>query len=177
VNPKGIHRIDGRLDSCRGQTPRCCGPYSKAQGCAGSLQPYQRLQVAPANLRGVVDVALGVAGQPQLIHAGPEHPGEIGPPALGACWERTLAALPDPLSGEPRRPTFDSRIAGGRDDVLPADLEHPLVAHSTRLLCGAIWRGAHGSAPGLRRPVSLAGRHRRRRPAGGGASSPRRGRR
>jgi superfamily II DNA or RNA helicase len=101
----------------------------------------RRLHVAPANVRRVVDVALDVAGQPPLIDTGPEHPGEIAPPVFRSGWERTVADLADPLSGEPRPLTFDGEIAEDRDDVVLAHLEHPLVAHSTRLLRSAIWGG------------------------------------
>ncbi len=47
--------------------------------------------------------------------------------------------LADPLSGEPRPLTFDAEVAGDRDDVVLAHLEHPLVAQSTRLLRSAVW--------------------------------------
>jgi hypothetical protein len=101
----------------------------------------QQLHVAPANIRRVVDTALAMAGQPPLsAQPGPE-PGLIAPPTLRAGWERTVTGLADPLSGEPRPLTFDQKVAGDRDDVVLAHLEHPLVAQSTRLLRSAIWGG------------------------------------
>ncbi len=96
----------------------------------------RRLHVARANIRRVVDTALALADQPPLADLGR---GEIAPPDLRAGWERTVADLADPLSGEPRPITFDPAVASGRDDVVLAHLEHPLVAQSTTLLRSAIW--------------------------------------
>jgi superfamily II DNA or RNA helicase len=101
----------------------------------------RRLHVAPPNVRRVVDVALDLAGQSPLVEAAPDRPGEIDPPSLRSGWERTLIDLADPLSGEPRPLTFDAKIAGERDDIVLAHLEHPLVSHATRLLRSAIWGG------------------------------------
>jgi superfamily II DNA or RNA helicase len=96
----------------------------------------RRLHVAPPNVRRVVDTALALAEQPALVNVGA---GEIAPPVLRSGWERTVADLADPLTGEPRPLTFDPAVAGERDDVVLAHLEHPLVSHSTRLLRSAIW--------------------------------------
>ena len=102
------------------------------------------LHVAPANVRRVVDTALALADQPPLA-AEPGEPGEpgglIAPPALRAGWERTVTGLADPLDGHLRPLTFDAKLAEGRDDVVLAHLEYPLVAQATRLLRSAIWGG------------------------------------
>ena len=98
----------------------------------------ERLHVAPANVRRVVDTALALAQQPALIDGAT---GEIVPPELRAGWERTVADLPDPLSGVPRPLTFDADVARGRDDVVMGHLGHPLVAQATRLLRSAVWGG------------------------------------
>jgi hypothetical protein len=94
------------------------------------------LHVAPANVRRVVDTALALADQPPLTE---EAPGVIAPPALRAGWERTVTGLEDPLDGHRRPLTFDAHLAEGRDDVVLAHLEYPLVAQATRLLRSAIW--------------------------------------
>jgi hypothetical protein len=99
----------------------------------------RRLHVAPANVRRVVDTALALASQPPL--ADMESAGLVAPPDLRAGWERTVTGLADPLSGVPRPLTFDPALAEGRDDVVLAHLEHPLVAQATRLLRSAIWGG------------------------------------
>jgi superfamily II DNA or RNA helicase len=101
------------------------------------------LHVAPANVRRVVDTSLALAGQPPLADlSGPGGNGLVAPPELRAGWERTVAELADPLSGEPRPLTFDPVVAATRvEDVVLAHLEHPLVAQSTRLLRSALWGG------------------------------------
>jgi len=99
----------------------------------------RRLHVAPANVRRVVDTALALASQPPLADL--DTAGLVAPPDLRAGWERTLAGLADPLSGVPRPLTFAPALAEGRDDVVLAHLEHPLVAQATRLLRSAIWGG------------------------------------
>jgi superfamily II DNA or RNA helicase len=104
-------------------------------------ESVRQLHVAPANIRRVVDTALAMAGQPPLTDQPGGEPGLIAPPSLKAGWERTVAGLADPLSGEPRPLTFDQAIADDRDDVVLAHLEHPLVAQATRLLRSAIWGG------------------------------------
>jgi superfamily II DNA or RNA helicase len=98
----------------------------------------ERLHVAPANVRRVVDTALALAQQPPLADGAP---GEIQPPDLKAGWERTVADLPDPLSGQLRPLTFDPAVALGRDGVVLGHLGHPLVAQATRLLRSAVWGG------------------------------------
>ncbi|MDH6291894.1 DISARM system SNF2-like helicase DrmD [Rhodococcus opacus] len=95
------------------------------------------LHVRPANVRRVVDTALAMAQQPALRE---RTPGIIEPPTLRSGWERTLAGQDDPLTGQARPLTFDAELAG--PDVVYAHLEHPLVAHSTRLLRSAIWGDA-----------------------------------
>ncbi len=92
------------------------------------------LHVRPANIRRVVDTALSMAQQPPLVE---QSPGLVAPPLLRSGWERTVADQEDPLTGQPRPMTFDTDLAG--PDVVHAHLEHPLVAHSTRLLRSAIW--------------------------------------
>jgi superfamily II DNA or RNA helicase len=104
----------------------------------------RRLHVAPANVRRVVDAALALAGQPPLANLNADHGnpgGLVAPPDLRAGWERTVTGLADPLSGLPRPLTFDPALAEGRDDVVLAHLEQPLVAQATRLLRSAIWGG------------------------------------
>ncbi|MBF6102271.1 DEAD/DEAH box helicase [Nocardia cyriacigeorgica] len=92
------------------------------------------LHVRPANIRRVVDTALAMAQQPPLVE---QSPGIVAHPILRSGWERTVADQEDPLTGQPRPMTFDAALAG--PDVVHAHLEHPLVAHSTRLLRSAIW--------------------------------------
>lgn len=104
------------------------------------------LHVRPANIRRVVDTALAMAQQPVLVD---QAPGIVAHPRLRSGWERTVADQEDPLTGQPRPMTFDAALAG--PDVVHAHLEHPLVAHSTRLLRSAIW----GDAASLHRVAAV----------------------
>ncbi len=101
------------------------------------------LHVAPPNVRRVVDTALALAGQPPLTDLnGPDASGLVAPPDLRAGWERTVAGLADPLSGQPRPLTFDPDVANAHEeDAVLAHLGHPLVAQATRLLRSALWGG------------------------------------
>ena len=96
------------------------------------------LHVSPDNVRRIVETGLALAGQPALIDQGG---GTFATPDFRAGWERTVEGLPDPLTGQPRFIAFDPAAAEGREDVVLAHLEHPLVAHCTRLLRSAIWGG------------------------------------
>lgn len=96
-----------------------------------------RLRTSPANVRRVVNVALALAAQPALVDAPGD--GEVRPPVLTRGWERTVTDLADPLDGRPRPLTFDPAVAAGRDDVVLAHLEHPLVRQATALLRSAVW--------------------------------------
>ena len=98
----------------------------------------RRLHVAPANIRRVVDTGLALAGQPPLQDRAD---GTFAAPELRGGWQRTLEGLLDPLTHEPRLLAFDPAAAAGREDVVLAHLEHPLVAHCTRLLRSSIWGG------------------------------------
>jgi superfamily II DNA or RNA helicase len=112
-------------------------------------ESVRRLHVTPANVRRVVDVALVLAGQPPLVDVTPAAgspgygaaTGLIAPPVLRGGWERTVDGLADPYDGTLRPLTFDPAVAAGRDNVVVAHLEHPLVARCTRLLRSAIWGG------------------------------------
>jgi hypothetical protein len=99
----------------------------------------RQLHVAPANVRRVVDTALALADQPPLAELPGAERNLIAPPVLRAGWERTVTGLADPLDGHLRPLTFDQKTADGRDNVVLAHLEYPLVAQATRLLRSAIW--------------------------------------
>ncbi len=64
-------------------------------------------------------------------------------PPLTGSWSRVTEGLTEKLhrEGEPPRQlpiTFDDRVARGRDDIVLAHLNHPLVARSTELLRAAV---------------------------------------
>lgn len=99
------------------------------------------LGITPDNVRRVVDTALGLARQQPLVPV-PGRPGLFDVPTLTGSWQRATVGLTERLrhGDEPlrQRPVaFDQALARGRDDVVLAHLNHPLVAMSTRLLRGA----------------------------------------
>ena len=153
VNPVLAHAVEARMLG----RPKLIDPLQVTPKASTSLLRAERdlrdqvrklhdqldasireLHVAPANVRRVVDTALALADQPPLAD---EPDGLIAPPALRAGWERTVTGLADPLDGHLRPLTFDAKVAEGRDDVVLAHLEYPLVAQATRLLRSAIWGG------------------------------------
>ncbi|WP_298207849.1 DISARM system SNF2-like helicase DrmD [Ferrimicrobium sp.] len=98
-------------------------------------QSIHELHVAPKNIRRLVDTALGLASQPDLIDNGD---GTFAIPELSRGWERTVTGIEDPLDPSIRRPiTFDPKLANA--DVVHAHLEWGLVSQAQRLLRSAIW--------------------------------------
>ncbi len=116
------------------------------------LQENRRtLELTPENVQAAVEIALELAGQPPL------QPAEVDgiwpdstdsrqqcpvfclPPMRGS-WKRAAEGLEHPHSGEIRPIVFDHNLARGRDDVVIAHLNHPLVQMSLRLLRAEVWR-------------------------------------
>lgn len=104
------------------------------------------LGITPPAVKQVVDTALALARQQELIPYRDEKEladGMYAVPPLTGSWQRATVGLTEKLrrEGEPprQRPvTFDAAVAKGRDDVVLAHLNHPLVAMSTRLLRAAV---------------------------------------
>jgi superfamily II DNA or RNA helicase len=108
------------------------------------------LGITPGRVRRVVDTALSLAHQqPLREHLDERHLAEglFDVPALTGSWVRATEGLTEKLppssDGRHAEPaqlpvTFDAEIAKGRDDVVLAHLNHPLVAMSTRLLRAAV---------------------------------------
>ncbi|MDA2810655.1 DISARM system SNF2-like helicase DrmD [Nocardiopsis sp. RSe5-2] len=119
----------------------------------------EELGITPVRVKRVVDTALGLARQQSLRpHVDEKHfaEGMFEVPPLTGSWVRASEGLTEkPAAGsgdgggkgrgrgreEPLRQlpvTFDPEVAKGRDDVVLAHLNHPLVAMSTRLLQTAV---------------------------------------
>jgi superfamily II DNA or RNA helicase len=99
------------------------------------------LGITPMTVWRVVETALTLARQ-QPLQPVREEPGLFEVPPLTGAWQRATVGLTEKLrrGDEPLRQlpvTFDQALAQGRDDVVLAHLNHPLVAMSTRLLRGA----------------------------------------
>ena len=111
-------------------------------------QSREELHLTPEHVHEVVDVALALAGQPPLIPVrlvGRDRAGATTTidayrlPALGGSWARCGEGLAHPHTGAIRPIVFDHELAAGRDDVVLAHLNHPLVAMCLRLLRAEIW--------------------------------------
>ncbi len=104
------------------------------------------LDITPAAVLRVVSTALGLARQQPLRPHTDERFGDerlFDVPPLTGSWERATVGLTEKLETADRPPrqlpvTFDAEAARGRDDVVLAHLNHPLVAMSTRLLRAAV---------------------------------------
>jgi superfamily II DNA or RNA helicase len=119
------------------------------------LQETRReLRLSPENIQSVVEIALALAGQPPLREATlpgvwPDPAGQqtrcpvFYLPPLGGTWALCSEGLQHPHTGEIRPITFDHAIAGDRDDVVLAHLNHRLVQMCLRLLRGEVW-ASHG---------------------------------
>ncbi|WP_407111333.1 DISARM system SNF2-like helicase DrmD [Streptomyces sp. DSM 116494] len=120
-------------------------------------QTVDELGLTPANIKRVVDTALALDRQ-QPLRTSPDTATHLADwyddpsvpdltdslfevPPLTGSWERATRGLAHKLRPEEQRPvTFDAEVAAqGRDDVVLAHLNHPLVAMSTRLLRAAVW--------------------------------------
>ncbi|MEV4315159.1 DISARM system SNF2-like helicase DrmD [Actinocrispum sp. NPDC049592] len=114
----------------------------------------RELGITPTRVKRVVDTALNLARQqPLRSHLDEKHfaEGLYDVPTLTGSWVRASDGLFEKFQGtsqdsrrkrhvEPRQlpVTFDQEVARGRDDVVLAHLNHPLVAMSTRLLRAAV---------------------------------------
>jgi superfamily II DNA or RNA helicase len=114
----------------------------------------RELRLSPENIQTVVETALALAGQPPLRETTlpgiwPDPSGQrtrcpiFHLPTLGGTWALCSQGLHHPHTGAVRPITFDHAIAGDRDDVVLAHLNHRLVQTCLRLLRGEIW-ASHG---------------------------------
>jgi hypothetical protein len=119
------------------------------------LQETRReLRLSPENVQAVVEIGLALAGQPPLREATlsgiwPDSTGQrprcpiFHLPPMGGTWALCAEGLRHPHTGEVRPITFDHAVAGDRDDVVLAHLNHRLVQMCLRLLRGEVW-ATHG---------------------------------
>jgi superfamily II DNA or RNA helicase len=102
------------------------------------------MHLEPENLRRVVDTALRLNHQPQLL---PNHDfaqdtdaDVFDMPLLSPGWNSTLKGLDTRLSPGVLRPiTFDATAAENRNDVVYVHLGHPIVQKAQRLLRRSLW--------------------------------------
>jgi cobalamin biosynthesis Mg chelatase CobN len=110
----------------------------------------RELRLSPENLQAVVAIGLGLAGRPPLREATvpglwPDPSGRrkscpvFHLPPLSGSWAACSEGLRHPHTGEIRPIVFDHELAGGRDEVVLAHLNHRLVQLCLRLLRSEIW--------------------------------------
>lgn len=106
------------------------------------------LALTSENVLDVVQIGLALAGQPRLEEV--DHPGLWPHPELTRCpvfrvpplsgtWASLLAGIEHPHTHELRPIVFDQALVQGRDDVVLAHLNHPLVQRCLRLLRAQVW--------------------------------------
>ncbi|MEU8242247.1 DISARM system SNF2-like helicase DrmD [Actinoplanes missouriensis] len=106
----------------------------------------EELGITPPAVKRVVDTALTLARQqPLQKHTDDKHlvDGLWSVPPLTGSWQRATVGLTAKLQREGEEPrqlpiTFDAEVIKGRDEIVLAHLNHPLVAMSTRLLRAAV---------------------------------------
>jgi superfamily II DNA/RNA helicase len=106
----------------------------------------EELGITPPAVKRVVDTALELARQqPLRKHVDDKHliDGLWQVQPLTGSWQRATAGLTAKLRRENEEPrqlpiTFDPEVIKGRDEIVLAHLNHPLVAMSTRLLRAAV---------------------------------------
>jgi len=110
------------------------------------------LRLEPENVQSVVQIALDLAGQPPLIATtlsgiwpdptgARRHCPVFHLPTLRGSWMACAAGLEHPHTHTVRPIVFDHELANGRDDVVLAHLNHPLVQMALRLLRAEVWSG------------------------------------
>jgi hypothetical protein len=113
-------------------------------------ETQKELRLSPENIKKVVEVALELAGHPQLIPISlPESRIVYHLPTLKGSWAACSDGLTHPHTQEVRPIVFDHASAQGKDDVVLVHLNHRLAQMSLRLLRAEVWN--IGQRKGLRR--------------------------
>jgi ERCC4-related helicase len=99
------------------------------------------LHLFPANVQRVVETALDLAGQPQLVPIKSDNTDctAFELPTLSGSWSLAADGLRHPFTAKIRPIVFDHAAAVGRDDIVLAHLNHRLVQMSLRLLRAEVW--------------------------------------
>ena len=100
------------------------------------------LHLTPGNARRVVDTALRLTAQPELVGVGDDRTNApvFEVPAVGATWQPALRGLDTRLRpGEWRPITFDDQAAAGRTDLVHIHLGHALLQKAARILRSALF--------------------------------------
>jgi hypothetical protein len=113
-------------------------------------ETQKELRLSPDNIHKVVEVALELAGQPNLIPTTlPDKRTVYQLPTLKGSWSACSDGLTHPHTQEVRPVVFDHGSAQGKDDVVLVHLNHRLAQMSLRLLRAEVWN--IGQRRGLKR--------------------------
>ncbi|MGH2551540.1 MAG: DISARM system SNF2-like helicase DrmD [Thermomicrobiales bacterium] len=104
------------------------------------VETQNELLLRPERVLRAVSTALELFHQPPLTEVTLSD-GLIAyqPGQLTEAWARTLRGMEHPVTLEPRPLTFESEDIEGRDDLVLAHLQHPLVERSLEFLRREIW--------------------------------------
>jgi superfamily II DNA or RNA helicase len=102
------------------------------------LDTKEESGLSPERIARAVHVALSLAGLPPLEQIS-DDPTAFAVPDLPGSWGRATGGLAHPHTGYRRPITFDHERLQGRDDVVLAHLNHPLVQMCLRLLRAEVW--------------------------------------
>ena len=110
------------------------------------------LHLDPENIHAIVRVGLELGQQPPLREVKVQHPDRHLPtltawqlPPLSGSWAACAAGLEHPHTKAIRPIVFDPAVTVGRDDVVLAHLNHPLVQRCQRLLRAEVWTSGMAS--------------------------------
>lgn len=106
------------------------------------LEARDDFHLSPDRIARTVQIAMELAEKPGLKPvAWPGAPSNsvFEVPQLAGSWQRATAGLNHPHTHKRRPITFDHDVAKGRDDVVLAHLNHPLVQMCLRILRAEVW--------------------------------------
>lgn len=106
------------------------------------MEARMDFHLSPERIVRVVEIGLQLAGKPPLIPTRLSDAPEgtvFQVPELTGSWGRATVGLNHPHTGGRRPITFDHEVARGRDDVVLAHLNHPLVQICLRILRAEVW--------------------------------------
>ncbi len=176
-------RCSAACSASRSATPRSSRPAGRKQNVpveanvgeqvrrlrADLDETVEELGITPTSVKRVVDTALVLARQQPLAphtddrHLVRRHVHGADADRLVAAGQRRADREAAPHGRAARascRSPSTPRWPSGRDDVVLAHLNHPLVAMSTRLLRAAVSNQRHRPAPGDRGAVTTTPRWR-----------------
>ena len=103
------------------------------------------LHISPNEIFNSVKLALKISAKPELIPVTSDIPLYqdsdllFKVPSFSGSWAQANEGLLHPFSGKVRPITFDPERIRGRDDVVLAHMNHPLVRLSLNLLRAEVW--------------------------------------